>query len=117
LSTTYERAGFVPTLIRGGAALQGGGQGVELLDWEGFCRRFFSGGRERHDFEAALAYERYRRSRGAAEPPATVDTGTTVGRALSDWEGEGGSTLPESRSTTTARHLHARARADERWHA
>jgi hypothetical protein len=37
------------------------------LDWEAFCARFYPGKRERHDFEALVAFEAYRRD---AQPEA-----------------------------------------------
>jgi hypothetical protein len=59
--------------------------GVHVLDWIEFSARFFPGHRGRHDFEALVAYGRYRRGNG--------NTSAAHSAEHSSWDGEGGTTL------------------------
>ena len=83
--------------------------GAGMLDWIEFSARLFSGHRPRHDFEALVAYAKYRRSgsdsqpAGEKTPPVSIGTQGRVlvngnniaapSTELSSWESEGGTTL------------------------
>jgi len=79
-----------------------------MLDWNEFRARFFPGHRERHDFEALVAYDAYRRSDGGTQPagektprssgvagghaPTKDDSVVAPSADISNWENEGGTT-------------------------
>jgi hypothetical protein len=65
-----------------------------LLDWRGFLTTYFPA-RQRHDFEALIAYGAYKRSRGVDKPStapgvSAAGNGTGETAALEAWEDEGG---------------------------
>jgi hypothetical protein len=68
------------------------------LDWEAFSAAYFPE-RRRHDLEALAAYGTYRRSHSGAALSSDERTGIAPGRganggrALRNWEDEGGATL------------------------
>lgn len=80
-----------------------------ILDWIEFRARFFPGHRSRHDFEALVAYGRYRRSGAVSHPagerippvsagahrhaPVNGSNIAAPSTELSSWESEGGTAL------------------------